>query len=43
MGVLLPTALKAMSLAQVRRLDLSEIIYNEFVKRKTESKKVDFQ
>ena len=42
-GVVLPEALKAMSLGHVRRADLAEMIHHEFVIRKKKSKKVDFQ
>ena len=41
-GISLPSQLRAMSLAQVRRCDLTEIIEAEFVQRRKESKKVDF-
>ena len=42
-GVVLPKALMAMSHGHVRRADIAEIIYHEFVVRKKKSKKVDFQ
>ena len=38
----LPKQLQAMSLGQVRRADIAEIIDAEFVKRKQASKRVDF-
>ena len=41
-GVVLPAQLKAMSLGRIRRSDIAEIIDAEFVKRKREAKKVDF-
>ena len=42
MGATLPSKLRAMSVGRVRRVDLTEIIDAEFVKRKMTAKKVDF-
>ena len=41
-GVALPSQLQAMSLGQIRRADIAEVIDAEFVKRKQLSKRVDF-